>query len=152
MSKNTSAFNAYQDLNGPGSTNVAPATKAVSVTVTGNAIPIIGASATYKSDVAFTATVGTEDESVIWSVVRVSGTGSASINQKGQVDFSASVVADVYDVVATSRYNSDNFESLIKVVSAPSVDGGRVGDGTGSKSLKAAKVTGKLVVTVQAVP
>ena len=150
MSKNTSTFNAYQDLNGSGSTKVAPAITAQAVVVTGDTAPVIGTSFTYLAAVDFENGTGTEPYNVLWSVIRVSGTGVATINQKGQADFSATVVGDVYDVEAASRYTGDNFDNKINVVSSPSIDGGRSGAIGGTPSHYPAAADGFLAITIQA--
>ncbi len=148
MSTRNFTFNAYKDLTGPGANVDAPATAVTAVVVTGDNAPVVGTSFTYVATVDFENGTGTEPYNVLWSIVRTSGTGVATINQKGQADYSATVVGDVYAVTAASRYTGDNFEGPISVVSSPAIDGGRSGAIGGTNSILPAAVDGLLEVTI----
>ena len=121
MSKKTFMMNAVDNITAPVGNKAAKLASVKAVTVS-----LVGVNQ-YAAVVEFTDDTGSERQDVVWSVVPgATNKGTANINKQGFLDVSQAQTSDTFDVYATSVYFQANKRGST-VVSAPTIDGGRLG-------------------------
>ena len=132
MSKQNFMFNAEKNLTAPAGSVDELLYVVDTITVYGVQAPLEGTIENYSAHVAFVKPGATGDSSVIWAMLPgASNTGTAVLDQRGVIDFTAAKSGDVYALACESCYGMNNDEGSSNVMTSPSIDGGRIGASAG---------------------